>query len=196
VNSDRAAYGVLKTTDAITQEIMRFGVEVVVTQAVSADDDLGRITGSTLEVVDDPKEATIAPFTLCHLFGHLVQFTTRDRYEHLIGPVSQHPPVILPESFWQEFYEYEREAFGYGATILESAVHPSNDLRVKYADFMETDFEHFQAFVSTGRRADRNTYRSNYQRRQLSHSDVRQICPLPIPRVNWAPLRGIDVAII
>jgi len=195
VDSRPAAFGDFKMRDAITQEIMSFGVEVIVVQAVSPDEDLGRIAGSTLEVVDDPNEPTIAPFTLCHLFGHLVQFTTRDRYEHLIGPVSQTPPVILPESFWQEFHVYEREAFGYGAAILESAVHPNDDLRGKYADFMETDFEHFRSFISTGRKPGRSEYRIRLQSRYELSSGTIHIAPIAIPRVEWANIQSVEVAI-
>jgi hypothetical protein len=195
VDSEQAALGDFKMTDAITQEIMSFGVEVIVKQPLSPDDDLGRITGCTLEVVDDPKELTIAPFTLCHLFGHLVQFTTRDRYEHLIGPVSEPPPVVLPESFWQEFHAYEREAFGYGATILERAVHPNDDMRVKYADFMETDFEHFRSFISTGRKPGRSEYRIRLQSRYELSPGTIHIAPIAIPRVEWANIQSVEVAI-
>ena len=93
--------------EAIVRRIQEYGVEVRLRDGASLDEDLGRISGSTIEVVSDPVEPTIALFTMCHLFGHLVQFTDRGRYMHLLDPVSKAPPNLLDDDFWQEFYAYE-----------------------------------------------------------------------------------------
>jgi hypothetical protein len=181
--------------DAIIRQIKTHGVEVRLRSAVSANEELGRISQTVLEVVEDSEEPTVEAFTLCHLFGHLIQFTTRDRYQHLIDPVSETPPVHLSDSFWREFHAYEQEAFGYGASILESAVLPNSALKSQYANFMEIDFEHFRSFITTGTRSNRQEYRAKLQGRYASLPLVAPIAPISIPKVNWAEFSGVEVTI-
>src|SRR5947207_13572626 len=135
-------------TEEIVREIQKHGIRARLRPLTSVDEDLGRISGSTIEVVTDPVETTVAAFTLCHLFGHMVQFTTLDRYKHLIDPVSQTPPVLLSAEFWREFYAYEREAFGYGAALLGNVI-PSNPLRSRSANLKDVDFETFRDYRTT-----------------------------------------------
>jgi hypothetical protein len=181
--------------DGIIRRIEEHSIQVRIRRAVSLGEDLGRIRNTTLEVIDDPEEPTIAAFTLCHLFGHLVQFTRRDQYKHLIDPVSQIPPVALSESFWREFYCYEREAFGYGASILEGAALPDDNLKCRYAKFMEVDFQHFRSFVSTGNKMNRQEYRDTLHERYTSDHGVTPIVPISLPAINWAELKDLEATI-
>jgi len=181
--------------EEIVREVQKHGIRVHLRLPASIDEDLGRMSHSTIEVVMDPVETTVAPFTLCHLFGHMVQFTTVDRYKHLIDPVSQAPPIFLSEEFWQEFYAYEREAFGYGACLLENAV-PANDVvRSRYANFMKVDFDHFREYVSTGKRLNRTEYRAKLLDRYVSHPRAAPIEPLSISGVNWPRLASVEATI-
>jgi len=181
-------------TEEIVREIQKHGIRARLRPLTSVDEDLGRISGSTIEVVTDPVETTVAAFTLCHLFGHMVQFTTLDRYKHLIDPVSQTPPVLLSAEFWREFYAYEREAFGYGAALLENVI-PSNALRSRYANFMEVDFEHFREYITTGKRLNRIKYRDKVLQGYASHPRVVPIEPLSVSGVIWTKLEGVEATI-
>ena len=125
----------------------------------------------------------------------MVQFTSVDRYKHLIDPVSQAPPILLSEEFWREFYAYEREAFGYGACLLENII-PANDaLRSRYANFMEVDFDHFREYVSTNKRLNRTGYRARLVQRYASHPMAAPIEPLSVSGVIWTKLKGIEATI-
>jgi hypothetical protein len=185
-------------TDVVARKIQEYGIEVKMLSMGSNDDDLGRISGSTIEVVVDPLETIIGTFTLCHLFGHMVQFTTMGRYKHLTDAVSQGPPVILSEGFWREFYAYEREAFGYGALLLDKAiavVWVGSGLRNRYANFMEVDFQHFRDYMTGKKRLDRGKYREKFLHRCISHPAATPIRPLPISDVVWSKLEGVEATI-
>ncbi len=179
----------------IVREIQKHGIRVRLRPAVAGDKDLGRISGSTIEVVRDPLERTIEAFTLCHMFGHMVQFTTPTRYKHLLDRVSKPPPIQLSEDFWGAFYAYEREAYGYGATLLERSS-PTNDaLRSQYANFMGVDFEHFRHYITTNHRSDRAGYRTKLLRRYASCPITTPITALSFSTVNWANLISTDAII-
>jgi hypothetical protein len=182
-------------TALIAREIQKHGIGVELRSPASIDDDLGRISGSTIEVVTDPLEATIAAFTLCHLFGHMVQFTTVDRYRHVIDPVSEPPPISLNDEFWQSFYCYEREAFGYGACLLENAVPTDDHLRSLYANFMKVDFDHFRKYISSGNRVNRAEYRATLLHRYMSRPMVIHVEPLSISAVEWSNLASVKATI-
>ena len=180
---------------AIVREIQKHGIRVRLRPAVAADKDLGRISSSTVEVVRDPFERTIEAFTLCHMFGHMVQFTTPERYEQLLDPVSKTPPIELSEDFWGAFYAYEREAYGYGATLLESSIPIDDALRSRYANFMEVDFKYFRKYISTNRRSTRTDYRAKVLRRYESYPVAVPIAPLPFSNVKWMQIGDIKATI-
>jgi hypothetical protein len=182
-------------TEAIAQEIMKHGIDVRLRPAVSTDQDLGLIAGSTIEVIEEPTEPTIASFTLCHLFGHLIQFADPERYNHLVRAVSKALPILLGDAFWQEFYAYEREAFGYGAALLESAVPADAVLKGLYSNFMEVDFLHFRSVITTGERPNRSEYLDMVRRRYQSFPETPAIEPLLIPNVDWSRLKGVEATI-
>jgi len=178
----------------IVSEIQRHGIRVELRSPVSLDEDLGRISASTIEVIIDPVE-TITAFTLCHLFGHMIQFTSLDRYRHLIEAVSPTPPVSLSPEFWRQFYAYEREAFGYGECLLEQTALADSELRSQYANFMELDFEHFRSYVSTGKRLNRRQYRGSLLKRYRSNPSTAPIESRSLARVEWWKLAKVEARI-
>lgn len=182
-------------TDRIIHEIQQFGIQVKLRFPVSSEEDLGHISGSIIEVVTDSVEPTITPFTLCHLFGHMIQFTNINKYRHLIDPVSRKPPVLLSEGFWQEFYAYEREAYAYGVCLLESKISTDGSLLSKYANFMNVDFEHFREYVTSGKRLDRIAYRTRLLHRYASHPTTIPFEPLSIAGVEWGRLSNVEATI-
>ena len=184
-------------TTCVARQIEDFGVVVVLAPETSTADDLGSIQGAKLRVVDDKAEPEITAFTLCHLFGHLIQLSDRKRYEHLIDPVAAPPPVALPESFWHAFYEYEHEAFRYGATVLKLCTCDSKDIMAKYSGFMEVDFQQFRNYISTGLRTDREAYRALARTAFATSGDLRILSPKPLPLViDWKTLRIEHIAIV
>ncbi len=180
---------------AILREIEKCGLRVRLHPAVATDEDLGRICGSTIEVVEDPLERTIEAFTLCHLFGHMIQFTTLSQYEKLLGAVSGTPPTQLSDNFWSAFYAYELEAYGYGGTLLENSLPADDVLRSRYATFMELDFNHFRIYTTTGNRLDRTRYREKLLQ-SYNRPVTTLIKPLPISGVNWSNLSTLEARII
>lgn len=181
----------------VARRIESFGVAVVMAPETSTTDDLGSIQGAQLRVVDDKAEPEITAFTLCHLFGHLIQLSDRKRYEHLIDPVAAPPPVTLPESFWRVFHEYEHEAFSYGATVLKLCSGESKDLMAKYSKFMEVDFQQFRNYMSTGLRTDRDAYRVLVQAAFATSGDLRILSPKPLPlAIDWKSLPVDHIAIV
>lgn len=177
--------------------IAGFGVKVALAPEASATDDLGSIQGVTLRVVDDKAQPEITAFTLCHLFGHLIQLTDRKRYQHLIDPVAAPPPITLPDSFWKAFHEYEYEAFSYGATVLKLCTCDWNDVIVKYSKFMDVDFRQFRNYISTGIRTDRDAYRLLAQTAFTTSGDFKILSPKSLPRaIDWKTLPNEHIAII
>lgn len=179
----------------IIQQIESHGINVRVSLPASVHDDLGRISGSTITVVGDNEEPTIPAFTLCHLFGHLIQLTTPDQYRHLIDAVDHAPPVMLSDEFWVAFYSYEREAFAYGAVLLERAAGHDEILQKRYSIFMEMDFEHFREYMTTTKRLNRLQFRAELVRRYLEDENPLHIPLKPFAEVSWPSLKLIDAAI-
>ena len=179
----------------IVREIQQYGIQVNLRFPVSVDEDLGRISGSIIEVVTDPVEPTITAFTLCHLFGHMIQFTNMEKYRHLIEPVSRKPPVFLSEEFWQKFYVYEREAFAYGLCLLENAISPDGHLLNQYSNFMDLDFGHFREYITSGKRLNRIEYRTKLLYCYASHPAIIPLKPLPIDGVDWSNSTNIEALI-
>jgi hypothetical protein len=176
----------------LSRSVQERGLSVVVLDEPPNTLDLGLIDGQRLVVVSSAHETTLAPFTLCHLFGHSVQFQHFEAYRALVSTVSQGPPLFLSEGFWNDFWQYEMEAFGYGRTLFASVgrVHPR--IERCYAQFMAADFFRFRHFITTGKQSDREAFCAQLQ---TLYSDttsvVRSIPPLPVPD----KLAPVDIAL-
>ncbi len=179
---------------AIAQQVEQFGVYVKLRQVETLDGDLGRILNHSIEVVDDIHDPSIPVFTLCHLFGHLVQFSESSRYKRLTDEVSFPPPALLPAAFWNEFRAFEHEAFRYGAALLFANGEVSEELLQRYAAYFEVDSALFREYITTGRRSSRQRYRQEIER-HYKHGVFVPITPLAIPAIEIARLAGVDATI-
>ena len=129
----------------------------------------------------DSRDTAGSLFTIAHLFGHLVQFTDYEAYRHLTERVEEPKPLRLDEEFKRAFYAYECEAFGYGKTVMREAFPLTPDVERRFAIFMETDFEHFWNYLTTGRQGDVASFNALLTRNY--HSWAR-----PIPEIPCLPL--------
>lgn len=146
------------TSECLARLVARLrerGVEV----RLLREDEPERVTVAQLrtrQIIVNPtaRDALGSIFTIAHLFGHLVQFADYDRYRHFTERIEGSKPTVLDEAFKVAFYSYEREAFGFGKTLLLEAFPQTPEMESKYAIFMETDFAHFWYYLTTGDEGD------------------------------------------
>lgn len=116
--------------------------------------DIGALEGRTIRVNLGSRSALEAIFVICHLFGHVVQFSQYERYRRLVETVEEPKPLRLSESFKAAFAAYELEAYEYGRELLRQAVSPSfaDQVDVFYRVYYETDLRLFIQYIETGQR--------------------------------------------
>ncbi len=166
----------------LVNRLQQYDVEVRILANPDNDSELGALDGPTMHVILDQAEPTITVFTVCHLFGHMIQLTDYPRYAGLVESVAGRPPLSLPPAFWESFHVYEREAFGYGRSLMSLAGAVDQETEAKYAVFMESDFAHFRKFITTGRRLGRNQFRRWLRWRYKTLSPTCQhVVPLHLP---------------
>ncbi len=89
-------------------------------------------------------------FILSHVFWHLIQYSTTNKYEKMLNIVNSRPlPLKLDNVFKSKYFNYEMEAFKIWKWLLENFIKFDINLNKKFISFMYTDFEHFWNFLIT-----------------------------------------------
>lgn len=111
---------------------------------------IGELREGKIKLNTNARDELSQIFTIAHLFGHYCQFKDYDEYKHLIEIVNQPLPVTPDADFKAEFWRYEQEAFGIGLTLMTSAFNVTEKTKRYYQVFMQTDFDHFWNYITTG----------------------------------------------
>jgi len=89
-------------------------------------------------------------FMVCHVFGHLVQFQTYEKYEKLISIVNN--KAYLNENIHQykdKYFLFEKEAFMIGKGLMKKSIGIDPVLELKYEAFMHADFNIYWNYIVT-----------------------------------------------
>ena len=124
---------------------------------------------------------------LCHVFGHLVQYSVKkEQYVDLWAVVnSKDPPLILSEEFQSRYFLYEKEAYQIGKGLLEQVTHIKADLENAYQAFMLTDFEYYWKYLVTGKASSQEAFsRRFYELQKNFRINPPEILPsISLPNV-------------
>lgn len=139
-------------------------------------------------------EGTI--FVVAHVFGHLVQYATKD-YGSLLARVSGTPPLNLTDEFKLEYFAYEVEAYEIGRGLIEQAFHVTDDMDKRYQIFKLTDLDHYWHYLVTGVSGSRNEFDALYQEKVALHyaalqSPMKMI--LPPEKLSLVP--GVEIIVV
>ncbi len=119
-------------------------------------------------IVDIRERNTLAIlFIVCHVFGHLVQYSTTRKYSDLLAIVNSRPlPLDLDDNFKQRYFPYEEEAFQIGKGLMEQVFEVSTKLDRLYQVFMHADFEHYWNYLLTGKGSSRELFNRRFHQMQ------------------------------
>ncbi|MEX0315152.1 MAG: hypothetical protein AB3N18_13320 [Allomuricauda sp.] len=168
--------------DGLVRELQKRNINVDFISSPEEGIEIGELKEGNIVLNKNSRDELSMIFTIAHLFGHYCQFKNYKKYKHLIETVEKPVPLKLDDDFKNQFWEYEREAFGIGKTLMSKAFSISSDFESKYQIFMITDFEHFWEYITTGKNqgveAFNKRLRSNYSKKAPFKSTIKSI---PIP---------------
>lgn len=126
---------------------------------------------------------------LCHVFGHLVQHSTKkEQYVDLWAVVnSKDPPLTLDEEFQSRYFLYEKEAYQIGKGLLEQVTIIKPDLENAYQAFMLADFEHYWRYLVTGKASSRRAFNRQFCELQ---KNFRRNPPEHLPSISLPNVIG------
>jgi hypothetical protein len=140
-------------------QVLVRGLDELGVTVTLADDEISHVTIAQLRnqhivINTRRRDGLNCIFTVAHLFGHLIQFLSYEKYVHLTSRVEGPKPVTVDAEFRRAFYDYEVEAFGIGKGLMLECFQMSREIDSKYTLFLEADFAHFWHFITTGERGD------------------------------------------
>lgn len=151
----------------------KYGLDVALTtESISVVDEVAfyRKRRLTINVRSRGVEATT--FIIAHVFGHLVQFATTDRYAPMLQYLdSGTPPFVLDAAFKRKYFAYEEEAFQLGRAALEAVFQLDEEIDRRYQIFMLTDFQHYWRYLETGLRGSRQMFESTLKQ-NIARNDL------------------------
>ena len=186
-----------ETLNKIVDTLEKRGIAVHFVDTKIDDLEIGELKAGVMRLNRQSRDELGMIFTIAHLFGHYCQFKNYNKYRHLVEAVAAPVPIELSDSFRGEFLEYEREAFGIGKTLIQEVGPPDDDWTGKYKCFMTADFEHFWAYITTGKKEDQTVFHQQLQTlyRQKAADDDDLIEALPIPDYSTTDLPHPEVII-
>lgn len=107
-------------------------------------------------------------FLLAHVFGHLTQAISSEKYRDLIAKVEAAPPILFSESEKDRYREFEMEAYAWGEALLRACSPVSADALDRYRTYAAVDFATYFSYLQTGQQTDSETF----QALLLRESDV------------------------
>ncbi len=139
-------------------------------------------------------EGTI--FVVAHVFGHLVQYATKN-YGALLAQVSGTPPLNLSEEFKQEYFAYEIEAYEIGRGLIEQALLITDDMDKRYQAFKLADLDHFWHYLVTGVSGSRNDFDVLYQEKvALHYATLQSPMKMIFPPESISLLPGVEIIVV
>ena len=136
--------------ERVVAVLKKQGVDVHFVESDNEGIEIGELKNGRITLNTRSRDKLSMVFTIAHLYGHYNQFRNYSKYKHLIETVEKHVPIQLGHEFKQEFWEYEKEAFGIGKTLMNESFSVTEEIDQKYQTFMVTDFEHFWNYITTG----------------------------------------------
>lgn len=158
--------------------------------------EIGELKNGTIILNTNSRDELSLVFTIAHLFGHYCQFRNYERYRHLVEAVEKPVPIKLDNDFKENFWQYEKEAFGIGKALMMEAFLVSKELDNRYQTFMLTDFEHFWDYITTAKNegiAEFNKRLENNYNQNLQFEE--QIQPIAVPELSDSEQVKIEVTI-
>lgn len=157
-------------------------IEVHFVNSDNAGIEIGELRNGKILLNNHSRDELSLIFTSAHLFGHYCQFKNYAKYKHLVEEVEKPVPIKLSNEFKEKFWDYEKEAFGIGKSLMLEAFSVDENLDNRYQTFMLTDFEHFWDYITSGKREGVKEFNqrleTNYGRNLTFE---KQIQPIPIP---------------
>lgn len=119
-------------------------------------------------IVDIRERGTLGSlFVICHVFGHLVQYSTTRKYSDLLAIVDSRPlPLELDDEFKSRYFPYEKEAFQIGKGLMEEVFEVDAELDRLYQIFIQADFDHYWNYLVTGKGSSREAFNRRFRKMQ------------------------------
>jgi hypothetical protein len=176
----------------------KFGVSVFLQDMVLTNwsEDVGEFQGNAISVNPAARNVRDSIFVICHLFGHMIQFSEFDKYRNLVEAVDRPKPLKLRLAFKRRFAQYELEAYCYGRELMRRSLGEpfAATMDEAYHLYFRTDLELFFRYVASGRR---NTVQAfshaiRAKNRARKATGERPISNKVLPR-SIMPVRGAVV---
>lgn len=169
--------------DCTIRYLAELDVVVTVSDQEAEQTSIAQLRNQRIVINTRSRDMLSCIFTIAHLFGHLVQRFSYERYVHLLTRVDAPKPISADDSFRRAFYQYEVEAFQLGKGLMLSCFEMSREMDSKYTLFMQTDFAHFWRYITTGKRGDIATFNEMLVRAFRGWEGNKELLtPLPHPR--------------
>jgi hypothetical protein len=134
----------------------KFGVNVFLKGMALTNwsEDIGEFEGMAISVNPAARNVRDSIFVICHLFGHMIQFSEFDKYRNLVEAVDRPKPLKLRWAFKRQFAQYELEAYCYGRELMRRSLGEpfAAAMDDAYHLYFRTDLELFFRYVASGRR--------------------------------------------
>lgn len=89
-------------------------------------------------------------FLLAHVFGHLVQHLTIERYAALVAHVESQPPLTFTAEEESRYLAFEMEAYGWGEVLLRQAAVIDDAVMNRYRAYASVDFTTYLSYLKSG----------------------------------------------
>ncbi len=103
-------------------------------------------------------------FLLAHVFGHLTQALTSERYRDLIKKVEGAPPIRFDAEEELRYRDFEMEAFAWGEALMLACGAAPADLLDRYRTYAAVDFATYLSYLKTGEQTDPATFEALLRR--------------------------------
>ncbi len=164
--------------------VKHYGIEVVATdQSISVEDEVAELIMRRLVVNTAARGVDGAVFVVAHVFGHMVQFATTDRFHSMLQVIERGaPPFDFDEEFKRRYWAYEEEACAIGRGLLELVFSVDSNVDKHYQVFTRTDLVCYWNYLSTGRRTSNEEFERLFRQNYLDMhaklvSPLRMIAP-------------------
>lgn len=169
--------------NALVRYLMELDVRVTLSDTNADNVSIAQLCNQHIIVNTRARDGLNCLFTIAHLFGHLIQRLSYDKYAHLIMRAAKPKPIIVDETFRRDFYEYEVEAFQIGKGLMLACFEIDNEMDSKYTLFMQTDFDHFWHYLKTGKQGDLYTFNQMLVKSfERWESNKLSLTPIPHPK--------------
>lgn len=180
----------------MVKTLNKHGINVYLSRSAQEGIDIAQLQNKKISINTGARDTLSTVFTIAHLYGHLVQYTNYNKYAHLIEAVSKDKPLRLDEEFKKQFYQYEREAFRIGKGLMLQASNMTKEIDSKYFIFMNTDFNHFWSYITTGKKGDIETFnqmlKENYKHWKSQRRSLKPIISLRSIRLTKQVMINVE----